>query len=94
MGETEQSRRGGHSVMLEDRAHLRCCGVLDIDSCDEHMVCARTARGLLTVEGDGLHVRHLVLESGELVLEGTVSALYYTDDTKPQSGGFLARLLR
>jgi len=94
MGETEQNRQTRHTVALEDRTHLRICGVLDVDNYDEHTVCARTSRGILTVEGEGLHVRHLALESGELVLEGTVSALLYTDDAKAQTGGFFARLLR
>ena len=95
MGETEQSRTARHAIALDDRTHLRCGGILDVDSYDEHTVCARTSRGILTVEGEGLHVRHLALESGELVIEGVVSALYYTDENKASgSGGFFARLLR
>ena len=34
------------------------------------------------------------LETGELILDGTVRALYYTDETKTAEGGFFARLLR
>lgn len=95
MGETDARRDMRHSVALDDRAHLRCSGVLDVDNYDEHTVCARTSRGILTVEGEGLHVRHLALEAGELVLEGKIGALYYTDDAKAESGGgFLSRLLR
>lgn len=94
MAENER-RDMRHTVALDDRRHLRCGGVLDVDNYDEHTVCARTSRGILTVEGEGLHVRHLALESGELVIEGVVSALYYTDETKASgSGGFFARLLR
>ncbi len=95
MADTAERRDMRHTAILEDRGHLRCSGVLDVDNYDEHTVCARTSRGILTVEGEGLHVRHLALESGELVLEGVISALYYTEEAKvAQGSGFLARLLR
>ncbi len=94
MQETEQRRQMHHSVAIDDRAHLRCSGVTDVDSYDEHTVCAKTVCGILTIEGDGLHVKQLALETGELILDGTVRALYYTDETKTAEGGFFARLLR
>ena len=95
MTDTAERREMRHSVSLDDRRHLHCSGVLDVDSYDEHTVCARTARGILTVEGEGLHVKHLALESGELILEGVVGTLFYTDEAKAKpEGGFLSRLLR
>ena len=95
MVDADVRREMRHSVALDDRRHLRCSGVLDVDSYDEHTVCAKTARGILTVEGEGLHVRHLALESGELVIEGVIGALYYTEDSAARrDGGFLSRLLR
>ena len=95
MAEGTERREMRHTVTLDDRRHLVCGGVLDVDNYDEHTVCAKTSRGILTIEGEGLHVRHLALESGELILEGAVHALYYTDDAKTkENGGFFARLLR
>jgi sporulation protein YabP len=95
MAEGTERREIRHAVTLDDRRHLTCGGVLDVDNYDEHTVCAKTSCGILTIEGEGLHVKHLALESGELVLEGTVHALYYTDDGKTkENGGFFARLLR
>ena len=94
MQETEQRRQMRHSLALDDRGHLRCSGVLDVDNYDEHTVCAKTACGILTVEGDGLHIRQLALESGELILDGKIRALYYTEENKAAEGGFFARLLR
>ena len=94
MAEQTMQKEQRHSVVLEDRTHLRCTGILDVDSCDEHTVCAKTLRGILTVEGSDLHVRHLALESGDLVIEGNVGALAYTEDTAVKGGSFLSRLLR
>lgn len=85
-----------HTLSLDDRSDLFLTGVLDVDNYDEHTVTVRTSRGILSIEGDGLHVKHLTLETGELSLCGTVSALWYTEDTKAGSGngGFFARLFR
>ena len=94
MTETNGSRTAKHTLTLEDRGHLHCTGVLDVGAYDEHTVSMKTGRGRLTVEGEGLHVRHLALESGELTVEGTVTGLYYTEDAPGASGGFFARLLR
>ncbi len=95
MTEGTERRDIRHTVTLDDRRHFSCGGVLDVDHYDEHTVCAKTSRGILTVEGEGLHVKHLALETGELILEGTVTALYYTEEAKAAgSGGFFARLLR
>lgn len=94
MAEQTAQKEMRHSLILEDRSCLRCTGILDVDSCDEHTVCARTACGLLTVEGSGLHIRHLTPESGALVIEGNVCALSYTENAAAQGGSFFARLLR
>lgn len=83
-----------HNLILDDRKSLSMTGVLDVDNYDEHMVTVRTTRGILTVEGDGLHVCRLTLENGELILDGSIAALYYTQESQAQSGngGFFARL--
>ncbi len=83
-----------HTVSLEDRRHLRVGGITDVIGYDEHSVTAHTTRGILTVEGDGLHVRKISLEEGMLLLDGTVTALYYTEEAPAHTGGFWERLFR
>ena len=84
-----------HNLRMEGRTHLMMDGILDVDAFDDGTVTVKTSLGPLAVEGEGLHVKHLALESGELILEGVVGALYYTDETKSKSeGGFFSRLLR
>ena len=83
------------TVQLDGRKLLTVTGVLDMDTCDEHSVNAKTELGMLTVEGDGLHVMRLSLEEGVLMLEGSIGALYYSDEQqKNAEGGFFARLFR
>ena len=49
--------------------------------------------GALTLLGSGLHVSHLSLEEGQLLVEGEISALEY--DSAPRArGSWLSRLAR
>lgn len=80
-----------HSLMLDGRERLSITGVEDVSSFDEQSVIALTSRGLLTVSGVGLHIERLSLDLGELVVEGEVSALEYSEQNA-QSRGLLRRL--
>ena len=80
-----------HQLILQDRGQLEMTGVSDVDSFDETEIRAYTALGELTVRGQGLHIRHLDLESGLLSVDGQVDILSYSDVTR---GGFFGRLLR
>ena len=67
-----------HSLNLEERHRLAVTGVSEVLSFDENQVVMDTALGLLTVEGEQLHVEKLSLDVGELTLEGTVDSLQYS----------------
>ena len=83
-----------HRIVLDGRERLSLTGVLDVDSYDERTINTKTSKGLLTVEGDGLHVMRLSLEDGILEIEGLIGALYYSETQKKETGGFLSRLFR
>ncbi len=82
-----------HSVIMEDRRNLSVTGVTDIDSFDEQTIIANTDLGELTIRGWNLHITRLNLEQTELLVEGDISSLTYTD-TRPQAKGFFAKVLR
>ncbi len=82
-----------HSVIMEDRKKLSVSGVTDIDSFDEQTVIAITELGELTIRGWNLHITRLNLEQSELIVDGEISSLTYTD-TRPQAKGFFAKVLR
>ena len=77
-----------HQLILEDRRALTVSGVSDVDSFDE-----LTDLGELTVKGENLHINRLNLESGELMLEGHIQSLVYTE-VHSRSGGFFGRLFK
>lgn len=82
-----------HSVVMEDRRKLSVSGVTDIDSFDEQTIIAMTDLGELTIRGWNLHITRLNLEQTELLVDGEISSLTYTD-TRPQAKGFFAKVLR
>ena len=82
-----------HSIIMEDRKKLSVSGVTDIDSFDEQTIVAITDLGELTIRGWNLHITRLNLEQTELIVDGEVSSLTYTD-TRPQAKGFFAKVLR
>ena len=81
-----------HSLELTERKKAVVRGVQAVDSFNEQMVTLSTTGGALTLLGSGLHVSHLSLEEGQLLVEGEISALEY--DTARPRGSLLSRLTR
>ncbi len=82
-----------HNIIMEDRKKLSVSGVKDIDSFDEQTIIAITEQGELTIRGWNLHITKLNLEQSELMVDGEISSLAYTD-TRPQTKGFFSKVLR
>ena len=55
---------------------------------DEGVVVLETTLGTLSVEGDGLHVTKLLLDCGEVAIEGRIAALLYGDGGEKKRGFF------
>ena len=81
-----------HNVIMEDRHTLTVSGISDVDSFDEQTVIVFTDMGELTVKGEGLHINRLSLEVGEIMIEGNISSLSYSDSKPTQEGGFWSRV--
>lgn len=77
--ENRENNRQPHTLSMRDRKVLEMRGVTDVISFDEETVELSTACGMLTVEGDGLHVKVLNLAEGIVSLDGTVTALTYSE---------------
>ena len=82
-----------HNVIIEGRRRLAVSGAEDVDSFDEERISMTTAKGGLTILGQGLHIEKLSLDTGEVIVEGTIDRLEYEDEI-PETGGFFRRLFR
>ena len=79
-----------HKLTLTERKNMVMTGVTEVGSFDEHAIVLKTGLGLLTVHGQGLQLKNLSLEGGQVAVDGSISAFIYEE---PRSGG-LRRLLR
>lgn len=82
-----------HSLILENRKTLTATGVSNVDSFDEQTVVAYTDLGELVIHGTNLHINKLNVDSGELILDGEITSMSYTDN-RATTGGFLNRLFK
>ncbi len=78
------------NLILENRGKLSISGVLDVLSFDDQVVIVETELGLLTVKGDNLRINKLSIDTSEVIVEGDISSLTYSDSkTLEKSKGSL-----
>ena len=87
MAETQQLP---HSLKLDERKKLAVTGVTEVVSFDEENVVLRTAQGTLVVQGQGLQLKQLTPEGGNVAVAGQVSSLVYEQTRQP--GSLFSRL--
>ena len=67
------------NIIMENREKISVTGVIDIHSFDDELVLAQTDLGILTIKGDDLKMNKLNLENNELIVEGKIMAVAYSD---------------
>lgn len=74
-----------HKLTLNERKSMTMTGVTEVISFDENAVVLKTGLGDLVVHGQGLQLKNLSLEGGQVAVEGNISAFIYEESRK--SGG-------
>lgn len=83
------------NLILENRNKLSVSGVRDVLSFDDQVVIMETELGLLTVKGENLKINKLSIDTQEVVVEGEISNLSYSDHgKKEQDNGFLSKIFK
>ncbi len=78
------------NVILENRGKLSISGVLDVLSFDDQVVILETELGLLTVKGENIRINKLSIDTSEVIVEGSISSLAYSDkESEKQKGSSL-----
>lgn len=74
------------NIIMENREKVSITGVIDIHSFDDELVLAQTELGILTIKGEDLKMNKLNLDNNELVVEGQIVALAYSDGGHNKKG--------
>ena len=83
------------NLLLENRNKLNISGVLDVLSFDDQIVIVETELGLLTVKGDNLRINKLSIDTSELIVEGDIISLIYSQKELDKKGeGFLSKIFK
>lgn len=82
-----------HQLTLVDREELTVDGVVTLGSYDEKEIIMETEQGMLVIKGEGLNIKQLNLEQGNIIVEGTVKGMNYEDEQR-QRKGLLERFLK
>ncbi len=84
------------NIILENREKLSISGVLDVLSFDDQIVILETELGLLTIKGENLRINKLSLDSTEVVIDGEIYNLGYSekDSIQKSNNGFFNKLFK
>lgn len=77
------------NIILENRGKLSISGVLDVLSFDDQVVILETELGLLTVKGENIRINKLSIDTSEVIVEGSISSLNYSDKEMEKTKGNL-----
>ena len=70
------------NIVLENRNKLSVSGVKDVLSFDDQVVIMETELGLLTVKGENLKINKLSIDTSEVIVEGEICNLGYSEQSK------------
>ena len=83
------------NLVLENRGKLSVSGVNDVLSFDDQVVMVDTELGLLTVKGENIRINKLSLDTAEVIIEGEISSLSYSQNKQEKnSGTLLSKIFR
>ena len=77
------------NLILENRQKLSISGVLDVLSFDDQVVIIETELGLLNIKGDNLRINKLSIDTSEVIIEGDIYSLLYSDKSSDKKGSSL-----
>lgn len=83
------------NLILENRNKLSISGVLDVFSFDDQIVILETELGLLTVKGENLRINKLSIDTSEVIVEGEISSIAYSDkDIDKKNGSLFGKIFK
>ena len=82
------------NLVLENREKLNVSGVNDVLSFDDQVVIMETELGLLTIKGENLKINKLSIDTSEVIVEGRINNLTYSDHQAKTEGGIFGKIFK
>ena len=82
------------NLILENRNKLSISGVNDVLSFDDQVVIIETELGLLTVKGDNLKINKLSIDTSEVIVEGEINNLAYSEHHGKSESGLFGKIFK
>lgn len=90
-----EEKRTPHNLILQDRKRLSVTQVMDVDTFDESKIVLFTAEDTIEIEGNNLHIQKLDVSEGELIIDGDIISVLYSDKSYGVKGkGLFKKLLK
>lgn len=94
MEEKKITKPKNQTLLLENREKLSVTGVIDVESFNDQSIVAVTDLGILIIHGAELHINKLNLDSNELVVDGDIFSVEYSDGEYTKSKSFFGRMFK
>ena len=82
------------NVILENRKKLTMTGIKDVLSFDDEIVSVESELGLINIKGTDLKVNKISVESGDVIVEGVIRAIEYSDKEFGPKQGLMSRIFK
>ena len=82
------------NLVLENRGKLSVSGVIDVLSFDDQVVMIETELGLLTCKGENLRINKLSIDTSEVIVEGEISYLAYSENNNKEGQSLLSKIFK
>ena len=82
------------NLVLENREKLSISGVFDVLSFDDQVVIVETELGLLNVKGENLRINKLSIDTSEVVVEGDIYSLFYSEKSSEKKASIIGKIFK
>lgn len=79
MEDNTSINKKAHKLILNNRRCGNFTGVSDVLSFDENEIILETDQGMLMMKGKELHVSRLMLDKGEVDIDGRIDSVTYSE---------------
>ena len=82
------------NVILENRKKLPLTGIKDVLSFDDEIIVLESELGLLNIKGRDLKVNKISVETGDVIIEGTIRMFEYSDKDIAPKQSLVSRIFK